>query len=283
MGIKAGTGFGADPVASPDGEFILLLPNDGGQYVRIMKPGQNGQPSTVAADVLVEFTGGVAGKTVISDMAFIQDERNILVLGASTDNHIVLIDLDNGYKTQKLALTGAEESTSSSRRLEWAVGSNYVWVDGSEATEVYVVEVSGGIETAKIKKTIKEKKTSQYIWVDNYKKKGEQQEAMAMMDSMKQDWIDSVPKYVPPASESDSHDHSSHDSSSAKSNMAATSDNDSDEKSVDAISIAALIIASVALVTSSVLMVYTFSQKKESSETTDVAGDKSLSSNLKVN
>ena len=43
--IKAGTGFGADPVASPDGEFILLLPNDGGQYVRIMKPGQNGQPS----------------------------------------------------------------------------------------------------------------------------------------------------------------------------------------------------------------------------------------------
>merc|ERR1712019_233323 len=183
---------------------------------------------------------------------------------------------------QKLALTGAEESTSSSRRLEWAVGSNYVWVDGSEATEVYVVEVSGGIETAKIKKTIKEKKTSEYIWVDNYKKKGEQQEAMAMMDSMKQDWIDSVPKYVP-ASESDSHDHSSHDSSSAKSNMAATSDNDSDEKSVDAISIAALIIASVALVTSSVLMVYTFSQKKESSETTDVAGDKSLCSNLKVN
>merc|ERR1712157_48780 len=181
------------------------------------------------------------------------------------------------------ALTGAEESTWGSRRLEWAVGSNYVWVDGSEATEVYVVEVSGGIETAKIKKTIKEKKTSQYIWVDNYKKKGEQQEAMAMMDSMKQDWIDSVPKYVPPASESDSHDHSSHDSSSAKSNMAATSDNDSDEKSVDAISIAALIIASVALVTSSVLMVYTFSQKKESSETTDVAGDKSLSSNLKVN
>merc|ERR1719384_129082 len=108
---------------------------------------------------------------------------------------------------------------------------------------------------------------------------------MKRLAASKQDWIDSVPKYVPPVeSKSESDDHSSHDMSASKANM-ATSDDDDDEKEsgVDAISIAALIIASVALVTSSVLMVYTFSQKKESSDTTDVAGDKSLSSNLKVN
>ena len=43
--IKAGTGFGADPVASPDGKHILLLPADGGKYVRVLKPGQNGAAS----------------------------------------------------------------------------------------------------------------------------------------------------------------------------------------------------------------------------------------------
>lgn len=43
--IKSGTGWGADPVASPDGEHILLLPNDGGQNIRLIKPGANGQAS----------------------------------------------------------------------------------------------------------------------------------------------------------------------------------------------------------------------------------------------
>ena len=43
--VKAGTGFGADPIASPDGQHILLLPTDGGKYVRVLKPGQNGASS----------------------------------------------------------------------------------------------------------------------------------------------------------------------------------------------------------------------------------------------
>merc|ERR1712241_1184644 len=305
--ILAGTGFGADPVASPDGQFVLLLPNDGGKYIRVMKPGTNGQPSTLAADVMVDFQGGVAGKTVVSDVAFIQDEtRDIIVVGASTDNHIVLIDARNNWTMKKLALTGAAESTSSSRRLEWAVDSNYVWVDGSEANEIYLVEVSGGIETAKIAKTMTETPTSQYISVNNYKRVATEQSVMKMMAEAKEDFLDSVPKYEPPPkseseSASDDNDHSSHSShdssthdsssddeetgeTSSKSQASATDDDDSgsDDK-VDAISIAALIIGSVALVTSSVLMVYTFSQSKGSSETTDVAGDKSLSSNLKVN
>jgi hypothetical protein len=43
--ILAGTGFGASPVASPDGSFIMLLGNDGGKNVRVLKPGKNGQKS----------------------------------------------------------------------------------------------------------------------------------------------------------------------------------------------------------------------------------------------
>lgn len=43
--ILEGTGWGADPVASPDGKWIVLLPNDGGQYVRVLEAGKNGESS----------------------------------------------------------------------------------------------------------------------------------------------------------------------------------------------------------------------------------------------
>lgn len=43
--IKDGTGWGADPVASPDGKWIVLLGNDGGQYIRLMQPAGNGESS----------------------------------------------------------------------------------------------------------------------------------------------------------------------------------------------------------------------------------------------
>jgi hypothetical protein len=43
--IKEGTGWGADPVSSPDGKWIVLLGNDGGQYVRVLEAGKNGESS----------------------------------------------------------------------------------------------------------------------------------------------------------------------------------------------------------------------------------------------
>jgi hypothetical protein len=43
--ILEGTGFGANPVASPDGDYIMLFGNDGGKNVRVLVPGRNGQPS----------------------------------------------------------------------------------------------------------------------------------------------------------------------------------------------------------------------------------------------
>jgi len=43
--ILEGTGFGADPYVSPDGKYILLAPNDGGQNVRVLETGANGEKS----------------------------------------------------------------------------------------------------------------------------------------------------------------------------------------------------------------------------------------------
>lgn len=171
--IKEGTGWGADPVASPDGRWIVLLGNDGGQNVRIMQPAGNGVSSASSyKDVAVDFQGGSPGKIVISDVAFVQDDnREILVVGASTDNEIALIDLKT-YKMTKLNVApGVAESTGGgARALEWAVGTNYVWINGGEAQEAYVIEITGGIETAKVSKTLSEVTAGNMLFVNNFER-----------------------------------------------------------------------------------------------------------------
>jgi len=182
--IKEGTGFGADPVGSPDGKYILLLANDGGQYVRLIKAGTNGQPSEILTDIQVDFVGGTPGRTVVSDFAFVNNNgRDILVLGASTDNHLVIVDLmDPAYRAVKLPLTDAEESTGgSSRKLEWAVDTNYVWVNGGESMEVYVIEIPEGIDSAVVVSTLTDITSGDMIYVNNYERLRETEQIERMM------------------------------------------------------------------------------------------------------
>lgn len=172
--IKSGTGFGADPVSSPDGKWVLLLPNDGGQNVRVVKAGANGASSSLVKDVNVNFEGGTPGKTVVSDFAFIQEsDRDILVLGASSDNHVVLIDLrSSNMDMVKLDLApGVSESTGgSSRKLEWAVGTDYVWVDGGESKEQYIIKIPGGINSATVDRTLGDVTSGNMLYVNNYER-----------------------------------------------------------------------------------------------------------------
>lgn len=95
------------------------------------------------ADIVVDFDGALPGMGVISDFAFVSDDnRNILVLGASTDNEVALVDLNDNFRLVKLGLTTAAESTGGrSRHIEWAVGTNYVWVTGGDANQLYVIEI----------------------------------------------------------------------------------------------------------------------------------------------
>lgn len=171
--IKSGTGFGADPVTSPDGEHILLLPNDGGQNVRVLKANANGMASTFVKDIPVTFKPGEPTKIVVSDFAFVKDSiRNILVLGSHTDNEIVLVDFNDNYKMRRLNLSpGVEESTGgSSRKIEWAVGTNYVWVNGGESKEQYIINISGGISSARVERTLTGVASGDMMFVNNYKR-----------------------------------------------------------------------------------------------------------------
>jgi hypothetical protein len=45
INIDPANGFGAVPVSSPDGSFVLLLGNDGGKAVRVLLAGSNGEKS----------------------------------------------------------------------------------------------------------------------------------------------------------------------------------------------------------------------------------------------
>jgi len=163
----------------------LLLPNDGGSHVRILKSGKNGDASNTVHDVPVGFEGGLPGKTVVSDFAFVKDEsRNILVLAASSDNNVVLIDLlSSDYAMTKLQLTTASESTGGSRRnVEWAVGSNYVWVDGQSTNEQYIIEVpSNDINEARVVRQLTDVTSGQMMYVENYERTRIMNEVKSMM------------------------------------------------------------------------------------------------------
>jgi WD40 repeat protein len=171
--IKEGTGWGADPVASPDGKWIVLLGNDGGQNVRIMQASGNGVSSASSVrDIPVDFEGGAPGTIVVSDVAFVQDEnREILVVGASTDNDVVLVDLAT-FNTRKINVAPdvAESTGGGARALEWAVGTNYVWVNGGEAKEAYILEITAGIETASVYKTLTGVAAGNMLFVNNFER-----------------------------------------------------------------------------------------------------------------
>lgn len=102
-------------------------------------------------------------------MALIVSHRNVnRTFG--TDNDLVLVDMSD-FSTRKLALTSAAESTGGQdRHIEcWAVGTNYVWVTGGDANEMYIVELpSANIADANIAKTVTNVSEGEILFVDNF-------------------------------------------------------------------------------------------------------------------
>lgn len=240
--IKEGTGWGADPVSSPDGKWIVLLGNDGGQYIRLMQAGSNGESSaSTIRDVAMNFEGGTPGITVVSDVAFVQDaNREILIVGASTDNNIVLVDLKT-WATRKINLApGVAESTGgSSRNLEWAIGTDYVWINGGESKEAYVLKIPGGINTASIDRTLNDIAPGQMLFVNNYERQRAAQMAQGIAAGV-QNAVKTEAESTPTMTTSSSSSSSSMSSSNA--NVTPES-NDS-----DVLSIVAIVLGSIGLV-----------------------------------
>jgi len=108
-------GFGADPYASPYGDFVALFGNNGGATVRLLKPSVTGRLSVLWADVEVGFdTEAPAGEKAVSDSVFIQDSKhNIAIFTSTLSNSVVLVDLSGSDPvTKRLTLTEDVEITS---------------------------------------------------------------------------------------------------------------------------------------------------------------------------
>ena len=166
-------GFGAKAQASPDGKYIVLFPNDGGKQVRVLQAGDNGQPSTVAFDIALDFENVPPGTEAVSDFAFIEwKDKHILALASGYDNHLALVDLSSSSTpptVTKVLLSSSASPTgaSSGRMIEWVYGTDYLWIDGSTNEEIYVLKLNekGG---AAVHQTIVNASVSKMIYVENF-------------------------------------------------------------------------------------------------------------------
>jgi len=260
-------GFGGDPVTSPDGKYILLLGNNAGKSIRVITPNGNGETSSTAAEIPTDFQGGTPGRMVVSDYAFIQDEtRNILILAASTDNDVVVVDLDDNYRMRKFALTSdAESSGGSSRSVEWAVNSNFVWVNGADASAHYILEFpSANIDDAFVARTLTDVASGKTMYVENYERRAAV-EQMAKMIGASSSGVSS--SGVSSSGESTTMGVLGETSEigvlGETSEMGTLSnEKSSDESNIDIVGIIALVVACVALVGN---IVYVMGSSKSSS------------------
>jgi len=174
-------GNGVSPMVSPDGKYIVLLPFDGGETVRILMAGKTGEVSELLGDAMVGLTSSdptYDNSEVISDVAFIQDEnRNFLVVAAgSTSNDVVFVDLDDpDLATFHVTLSDDSEATASAggRNVEWARGTDYVWINGGEVEKMYVVKVGNTINSAVLVKSISGIIDGKVVFVNNYGREAE--------------------------------------------------------------------------------------------------------------
>merc|ERR1712176_988049 len=138
------------------------------------------------ADVPVDFQGGSPGRIVISDYAFMtNNDKTILVVASSTDNDVALVDMSTTPVTmRKMPLTPSSESSAgNSRAVEWAIGTDYVWINGNDASEMYIVEIpDGDITTARVATTLAETTASNMLYVKNWQIEADRQFLKGVID-----------------------------------------------------------------------------------------------------
>jgi len=259
---------GSNPHSSSSGEYTMMFGSDGGESLRILKSGLNGEKSTVYADIPVEFTGASDVLVdIIQDFAFIKDDtREIGIFVTGSDSDILLVDLSSQpVKWKKLPLNqdGSNSGPGETRTIEWVVGSNIVWVGGAgaDSTEQYILDVpSANIDDIVVKKTIPDTESTRFMYVENY------------MNRI-------FAKEVAVTDEDSSVDESSSSSSSADTAggvtaaLRGTSDDDDDDMPIAAIVLAALALV-VSLASFALVLTRPAGGGKSGND-----GDKSLASN----
>lgn len=153
------------PFSSPDGKYIVMFGLDGGQTVEILEAGANGEKSEVAFTLKLDFnTTNVEDYAVFRDFAYIKTAAmNCFIVSSSADYKVALIDMDTLEASYIMLKDVPYEGRSSTRQVEWAEGTKYVWIGGRSDDEVYVID----IEAKKVIRTFTEVDPRKLLSVSN--------------------------------------------------------------------------------------------------------------------
>lgn len=183
---RLGEGIGGEPYPSLDGSYIVIIGKNGGSTIRILEVGAPGSPSTVLADLELDFKidgdRSYAGHSVARDFAFaLKDDKTYLIIPSGTAHEISIVDFSDNFSVKKVVLTDKVfENTAPHgryRSVEWAVGTDYVWTNDSKEDEHYVIDFIQG----KLVNTVTGIDRSELLSVTNWDRVREHAEKEVMM------------------------------------------------------------------------------------------------------
>lgn len=116
---------------------------NGGKTVDILAAGENGVTSQLAWTLNLDFNiTNTEDMAVYADFAFIEHRgTKTIILSSSNENKVAIVDLSSGSPEISYVVFSTDAVVSRrTRQIEWAHGTNYVWVSGRDVNKVYVID-----------------------------------------------------------------------------------------------------------------------------------------------
>ena len=146
--------------------------------------------------------------------------------------------------------------------MEWAVGTDYVWVNGGESKEAYVLKITGGIDSATLDRTLTGVAAGNMLFVNNY----ERMRAVALAQGIAntENTVQASPNPTLSSGSSSGSGSSSINKVSSSSNANVASD-DSSSTNSDVLSVVAVVLGSLGLIAGLGALALVMSQKNTAS------------------
>jgi hypothetical protein len=110
-------------------------------------------------------TTNVEENGVFNDFAYIQtNHMNCFVVSSSSDYKVAIVDMDTLEVSYVMLKDIPYEGRRSSRQVEWAEGTKYVWIGGRSDDEAYVID----LETKELVNTFSEVDPRKLLSVTNH-------------------------------------------------------------------------------------------------------------------
>lgn len=176
---------GMQPFATPSGDLLFFGLGDG-KSVQVLKPAVFGSQSTLVGTINLghEIPAGNHGT---SDLTVVTTgSKRIAIFTSTMSNDIALVDLDVFERASDsniisvdatlVALHNEAETSSQHdvravnvRRVRWATGTNYVWVDSTLTDKIHIVKVSPtSLADIKVVRTLENLDSLEFIFVRSY-------------------------------------------------------------------------------------------------------------------